>query len=120
MSERTIQTFKKSLKRVYPTIPDEEIEKTIRKSFEEAKKHKPIILEFYSQNTVIEYLMKVEGMEGDEAKKYVSSAFNDFDSIVKEEGCKPLSEEEKAKFTIAIIGASKDFAEKTKEELNKN
>lgn len=45
---------------------------------------------------VIEYLMKKHNMKRNEAEKHASNFFTYLDSIAKEEGNSPLSEEAKA------------------------
>ena len=66
---------------------------------------------------VIEYIIKETNVKEGEARKATSEFFNYIDSVIKEGGYRPLSEEDKAKITIASLEAMKELGKKIAEKL---
>ena len=102
------------MRKRYPDISDDKIESIVMEVFEDNKKNPPVVLNSYNRESIAGYLTEEFDMGSEEAQKFVSRCFDAVDSAFKEKGYNiTISEEEKAKLTMALFEGGKYLARLT-------
>ena len=122
MKEKHIKLLKEGIKRRFPDVPDEEIERELRKDLKETEclteklkregKIKDVELTSYDIVSVSRHLK--EKYDYDISPKEIEAVYKDLN---KNYGIK--TEEEKANITVGILGAVILIGEAIKVELNR-
>jgi hypothetical protein len=104
MSDSTAQLIKENMKRRFPDIEEEYIEKSVNESLERVRQRtRTINLEEYNRESIIEYLIKEDGFGSEDAEDMVSDFFTYIDKKGEDKKYKPISEENKTKMIVGTL-----------------